>query len=325
MIDPMSMKETVQESLREDPNKKSRFLEELSEAEGLTICFKDVVPNEDALGASTSKTPATFQNGLLKNFLDTISSRVDELRKEATSKVLALEDLSTSVIDLIALVFDCMPLQQVPVGHVEEDSSDCNGPAMVPRKKSSTTDGGAKKTRVTNNISSRRNAEFADYDKWDEPPTDIIDGVEMTERLCPRVRTDVAPFLSDIMDQSATTSCKVRTNRLTMMASGDPIYMVDTMRTQANDVSLMLERSCSLVNKLAYELVLMKSECSNAEQRREEATKVVADANAKMDSIIKQRVNDSLDKAIAHEMKVTKVEKDHGEKFKIYSSSLSNQ
>uniref|UniRef100_A0A803P1E0 Uncharacterized protein n=1 Tax=Cannabis sativa TaxID=3483 RepID=A0A803P1E0_CANSA len=117
---------------------------------------------------------------------------------------------------------------------------------------------------LASNISTRCNVEFADYDKWDEPVPNIINRAEMTERLHPRVGIDLAPFLSDLLDQRATANCKLRVDRFAMMASGDPIYMVDTMRTQANT----------------------------------------------------ERVNDSLDKDMSHEKKGTKTERDHGDKYK---------
>uniref|UniRef100_A0A803NJI2 Uncharacterized protein n=1 Tax=Cannabis sativa TaxID=3483 RepID=A0A803NJI2_CANSA len=98
------------------------------------------------------------------------------------------------------------------------------------------------------------NGEFSDYKKWGELVPDIINRVEMTEILCPRVGTNLALFLSDMLNQSATTSCKLGTDRFAMMASGDPVYM--------------------------------------------------------------QRVDDSLDKAIACEKKATKIERDRGDKYK---------
>uniref|UniRef100_A0A803P437 Uncharacterized protein n=1 Tax=Cannabis sativa TaxID=3483 RepID=A0A803P437_CANSA len=86
----------------------------------------------------------------------------------------------------------------------------------------------------------------------------------------------------------------------------------------------MVERSCSLVNKLAYQLELLKSKRSNAEQRKEEATKALVNANAKMESIIKQWVNNSLDKVLAREKKVTKAKNDHGDRYKEqYTKALS--
>uniref|UniRef100_A0A803PBP6 Uncharacterized protein n=1 Tax=Cannabis sativa TaxID=3483 RepID=A0A803PBP6_CANSA len=91
-----------------------------------------------------------------------------------------------------------------------------------------------KMKKFANNISSRHNVEFADYDKWDEPFPNIMNKAEMTERLCHRVGTDVAPFLSDLLDQSATTNYKLEVDRFTMMTSGDPVYVVDAMRNQAN-------------------------------------------------------------------------------------------
>uniref|UniRef100_A0A803NN27 Uncharacterized protein n=1 Tax=Cannabis sativa TaxID=3483 RepID=A0A803NN27_CANSA len=139
--------------------------------------------------------------------------------------------------------------------------------------------------KLVNNISSRRNVEFANYDKYDKPILDIINRVEMTKKLCPRVEIDLAPFLSDLFDRSATTNCKLGPDRFVMMASRDPVYMVDTMRTQANI-------------------------------RRDEATQALADANARMESIIKQKVNESLDKDVPREKKVTTIERDCGDRYK---------
>uniref|UniRef100_A0A803NMM9 Uncharacterized protein n=1 Tax=Cannabis sativa TaxID=3483 RepID=A0A803NMM9_CANSA len=61
--------------------------------------------------------------------------------------------------------------------------------------------------------------------------------------------------------------------------------------TTITAVSLVAERSCSLVNKLACELELLKSKCTNAEQRRYEATQALADVNAK-DGVHYQAKND---------------------------------
>uniref|UniRef100_A0A803NHK0 Uncharacterized protein n=1 Tax=Cannabis sativa TaxID=3483 RepID=A0A803NHK0_CANSA len=86
----------------------------------------------------------------------------------------------------------------------------------------------------------------------------------------------------------------------------------------------MAKRSCTLVNKLAYELELLKLERTNAEQRREEAIKALAYANAKMESIIKQRVNESLDKVVVYKKKATKTEREHGDRYKVkYTQALS--
>uniref|UniRef100_A0A803QBY5 Uncharacterized protein n=1 Tax=Cannabis sativa TaxID=3483 RepID=A0A803QBY5_CANSA len=57
---------------------------------------------------------------------------------------------------------------------------------------------------------------------------------EMTEKLCPQVGTDVAQFLADLLDQSATTICKLGANRFAMMMGGDPVNMEEIMRTKAN-------------------------------------------------------------------------------------------
>uniref|UniRef100_A0A803NN72 Uncharacterized protein n=1 Tax=Cannabis sativa TaxID=3483 RepID=A0A803NN72_CANSA len=92
--------------------------------------------------------------------------------------------------------------------------------------------------KLANSISSMHNAEFADYDKWDEPFLDIMNRAEMMERLRPRVGIDVAPFLYDLLDQSTTTSCKLGTNKFSMLVSGDPVYVVNAMRIQANTLSV---------------------------------------------------------------------------------------
>uniref|UniRef100_A0A803PH82 Uncharacterized protein n=1 Tax=Cannabis sativa TaxID=3483 RepID=A0A803PH82_CANSA len=149
--------------------------------------------------------------------------------------------------------------------------------------------------KLATNISTRRNAEFADYEKWDEPFLDILNRVEVVERLHSRVGTDLAPFLSDLLNQSATTSCKLGADRSSMMVIGDPIYMVDSMRTQAN-------------------------------ARREEVAKALADANAKMKLVIKQRVKESLDKVHSDEKKETEIEGEHRDKFKDnYTQTLTQK
>uniref|UniRef100_A0A803PMN7 DUF4283 domain-containing protein n=1 Tax=Cannabis sativa TaxID=3483 RepID=A0A803PMN7_CANSA len=148
---------------------------------------------------------------LFDRFLGNTNSRSKEkptppaLNKEATPKAPNTEYLSASVIDLIEPVLNVEPLQQVPMGSSEQDSSDYDGPV---------------------------NAEFADYDKWDEPYPGLINRAKMTKRFHPRVGTDVAPFLADLLDQSTTMSCKLGAHKFAMMASGDSAYMADAMRTK---------------------------------------------------------------------------------------------
>uniref|UniRef100_A0A803PMK4 Uncharacterized protein n=1 Tax=Cannabis sativa TaxID=3483 RepID=A0A803PMK4_CANSA len=230
---------------------------------------------------------------LLNNILDAINSRSDEVcevtkegkskdkkrqtsgsgshkpippasSQEATPKALASKDLSTSVIDLIKVVLNMAALQQVPIGNIKEDSSNCDGQVLVLKKKpirrstrttkdnqdaplppltpkripATTTQLFREKTtlpplppphfnlpirpmslleearahmeaieqfylkrrgseydemrKLAINISTKRSAEFANYDKWDEPFPNIINRSEMTERLRPRFNIDRA-------------------------------------------------------------------------------------------------------------------------------------
>uniref|UniRef100_A0A803P1U3 Uncharacterized protein n=1 Tax=Cannabis sativa TaxID=3483 RepID=A0A803P1U3_CANSA len=83
----------------------------------------------------------------------------------------------------------------------------------------------------------------------------------------------------------------------------------------------MVESNCSMVTQLAYELEVLRAKRANAKQRREETAKALAEANTRMEAIIKQRVTDSLDKAIAWEKKATKTKRDYGDIYKdLYSS-----
>uniref|UniRef100_A0A803PTP1 Uncharacterized protein n=1 Tax=Cannabis sativa TaxID=3483 RepID=A0A803PTP1_CANSA len=64
--------------------------------------------------------------------------------------------------------------------------------------------------------------------------------------------------------QSAITSCRLNANRFAMMASRDLMYVADSVRTQANTIGLMAERNCSLIVQLAYDLEVLKVEHANA-------------------------------------------------------------
>uniref|UniRef100_A0A803NPV4 Uncharacterized protein n=1 Tax=Cannabis sativa TaxID=3483 RepID=A0A803NPV4_CANSA len=165
---------------------------------------------------------------------------------------------------------------------VDEDSLDCDGLVIISRKR------------------------VADYDKWDEPFPHIFNRVEVVERLHPKVGTDLVPFLSNLLDLSATTSCKLGADKFSMMGSGDPIYVENYMRNKDNVVSLMVKRNCALINKNAYKLELLRSERINLKKRRDKAAKAPIEVNAKIEVVIKQRVKESLDKVIAHEKKENK-------------------
>uniref|UniRef100_A0A803PH83 Uncharacterized protein n=1 Tax=Cannabis sativa TaxID=3483 RepID=A0A803PH83_CANSA len=115
----------------------------------------------------------------MDNFLDAINSRANEVREvakdgkskgktaqvsgsgsqkstppassqEVVLKALTLEDLSSLVINLTEPVMDVVPLRQMPMGQVEEDSSNYDGPVLISRKQSGTSNDGVNKKMKVN-------------------------------------------------------------------------------------------------------------------------------------------------------------------------------
>uniref|UniRef100_A0A803Q8P8 Uncharacterized protein n=1 Tax=Cannabis sativa TaxID=3483 RepID=A0A803Q8P8_CANSA len=140
-----------------------------------------------------------------------------------------------------------------------------------------------KMKKLTNSISSIRNAEFVDYNKWDEACPPLVNRVEMTKKLCPHIEIDVLPFLPDLLELRATTSYRLGADRFTMMGSSDAMY-----------VDLMVERNRSMVIQLAYDLGVLMAKHANVELRREKATNALAEANAKMEATINSYQNKRL-------------------------------
>uniref|UniRef100_A0A803QHM4 Uncharacterized protein n=1 Tax=Cannabis sativa TaxID=3483 RepID=A0A803QHM4_CANSA len=118
--------------------------------------------------------------------------------------------------------------------------------------------------KLSTSISSRRNTKFVDYDKWNETAPPIMNRAELAERLHPRVGTNLSPFLAYLLEQGATTSCKLDVDKFAMIASRDSMYVIDFVRAQANIIALMAERSCSLVTQLEYDLEVLKAKHGNA-------------------------------------------------------------
>uniref|UniRef100_A0A803P5E6 Uncharacterized protein n=1 Tax=Cannabis sativa TaxID=3483 RepID=A0A803P5E6_CANSA len=161
-----------------------------------------------------------------------------------------------------------------------------------------------------------RNPEFTNYDRWNEAAPPLVNRVELTEKLCPHVGIDVSSFMADLLDQRATISYRLGVDMFTMMASKDPMCVADSMRTQANVIGLMEEKKCSLIVQLVYDLEVLRAEHANDMQRREEAERALVETNAKMEATIKQRVSESLEKSLTRKRKETKMEKEHGDKYK---------
>uniref|UniRef100_A0A803NI82 Uncharacterized protein n=1 Tax=Cannabis sativa TaxID=3483 RepID=A0A803NI82_CANSA len=312
-------------------NWRRKFLKSLSEAEELTIIFKEVVQNEGAPGASTSgsgETPFQISKAPTLTDLDVVDQcgfdpyflNLDHRKYpcKVASKALSTKDLSTSIINLTELVLDVEPMRQVPFENSGRDIFDYDGPIVINKKRLSSFEGGASiKARVEikekvlqlaasrRSISTKRNAEFVDYDKWDKPCPPLMNRVEMTEKLYPQVGTNMLLFLPDLLDQSTTTSCRLEADRIAMMANRYLIYVADAMRTQAN---------------VAYELEVLRAEHANAKQRRDEAANALFKANASMEAIVKQKVTESLDKALSCKKRATKMER-RGEKYKDFHST----
>uniref|UniRef100_A0A803NL34 Uncharacterized protein n=1 Tax=Cannabis sativa TaxID=3483 RepID=A0A803NL34_CANSA len=106
-------------------------------------------------------------------------------------------------------------------------------------------------------------------------------------------------------EKSTTTSYRLGVVRFAVMASRDPMYIAEAMRSQANIIGLLAERNCSMVIQLAYDLEVMRAEHADAELRKEEAPNALAEENENMEATIKQRVSDFLDKDLTCERKTT--------------------
>uniref|UniRef100_A0A803PZB8 Uncharacterized protein n=1 Tax=Cannabis sativa TaxID=3483 RepID=A0A803PZB8_CANSA len=235
--------------------------------------------------------------GLLNRFLGNIQSRFDKVWEIAKK-----DGFSTSLINLTEHVLMMQPLREVPFENSRGDNSDYDKLIVINKKWLGSSNDGAHK----------------------KPYPALTNKAEMMERLHPRVGIDVSPFLADVLDQSATTSYRLGANRFAMMVSRDPIYVADTMRTQANVVSLIAERNYSMVTLLAYKLNVLRVEHENSHQKREEVVNALGKANTKMEAIIKQRVIESLHRALTRKKIATKMERERGDKYKdLHSVALT--
>uniref|UniRef100_A0A803PI48 SBP-type domain-containing protein n=1 Tax=Cannabis sativa TaxID=3483 RepID=A0A803PI48_CANSA len=307
--------------------------------------FSDIRKNpltgslNQSYNSSSGDQPATLQMGLLNRFLGNIQSRSDmpaplTLNLEVVSNTTGTETLFTSIMNLTEPVLVMAPLRRPPRRSTKtsRDNQDPSPPLsaskiipatstqqsmertklpLLPLKRRSSEYEEMKK--LTKNISSRHNDEFVDYDKWEERCPPLINRVGTIEKLHPWVGTNVSPFLADLLEKSATTHCRLGADKFSMMASRDPIY-----------VGLMADKNCSMVIQLAYKLEVLRAEHANAKLKREQAINALAEANARMEAIVKQRVTDSLDKALIRERKATRIERDCGDKYKdLHSTALT--
>uniref|UniRef100_A0A803NUN2 Uncharacterized protein n=1 Tax=Cannabis sativa TaxID=3483 RepID=A0A803NUN2_CANSA len=96
----------------------------------------------------------------------------------------------------------------------------------------------------------RQGVEHADLVKILNASLPVFDRPAITERLRPKVGTDMAPFLADLLDQTAN------------------IYI-------SSWANLLVERCSALVNKLTLEVEYLKDERTRAEGSRDEAIKAL--------------------------------------------------
>uniref|UniRef100_A0A803Q2J6 Uncharacterized protein n=1 Tax=Cannabis sativa TaxID=3483 RepID=A0A803Q2J6_CANSA len=86
------------------------------------------------------------------------------------------------------------------------------------------------------------------------------------------------------------------TNKKVEMEAKNEVPQLTALRRQ---IGLMAERSYSLITQLAYDMEVVKAEHDNAKQRREEAEKALADANANMKTTTTQRVFEYMEKSLS--------------------------
>uniref|UniRef100_A0A803NJH8 Uncharacterized protein n=1 Tax=Cannabis sativa TaxID=3483 RepID=A0A803NJH8_CANSA len=103
-------------------------------------------------------------------------------------------------------------------------------------------------------LSTRKGVEFADLAKSPNPLLPIFDCPAIVERFQPRVGSDLAPFVADVSDQTATTFSRLGFKRCATVASGDPAFISDCLKHQTFGTNLLVERYSTLVNKLTLEV-----------------------------------------------------------------------
>uniref|UniRef100_A0A803PRY2 Uncharacterized protein n=1 Tax=Cannabis sativa TaxID=3483 RepID=A0A803PRY2_CANSA len=269
-----------------------QFLEGLSKAEELSICFKDVMSNEGAQGASTS-VPMESSRGDNSDYDGPVvinkkraSSSNNGTNKKA--RVETKEKMSNERIELPPLPLEPFTLPIRPLRLMEGNNAFLEAMDQFYQKRHCCEVEEMRK--LSTSISYRCNAEFANYGTWNKAAPPLINRVELAERLHPHV-SDIHGKLPE---------------------------------AQANVIGLMAERNCSLLVQQAYDLEVLKAEQANIERRREEVERASTKANTKMDDIIRQRVSKSLDRSLAREMKATKTEKKRRDMYKdLHSKALT--